>query len=120
MNAPAIAETLAAASAELAADNRAAEIEQDKRDWKKLEHLIDKFGLCNVVGIVADYAQEKANRHPEDSAPYADFMLAYTILDAAARGVDLAYASEQPTSLRAHFRELATESMQALALEISV
>lgn len=79
---------------ELARDNAKAEQERDKRDWATLRQLIERHGVCNVVGVMADLVTDMSDYDHDD------YELASEVLAAAALGCDMPYGAVPQVSRR--------------------
>lgn len=108
---------LRAATTDLADDNAKARQERAKRLIAAIEEYTDEYGLCNAVGVLANYAEEKEMDAPEGSEAARDYTLARQVLDGALHGVDLAYSSDFPHEHQ-RARTEAVEAIIELAQEI--
>ena len=108
---------LRAATVDLAADNARARQEKAKRLIAAMEEYADEYGLCNAVGVLANYAEEKEMDAPEGSDAERDYTFARQVLDGALHGVDLAYSSDSAQE-RWKARIKAVEAVIDLAREI--
>lgn len=89
-----IATDISQVAAELAADNAAAKRIRERRLVSAIEEYAETYGISNAVGMLANFAERKAEESPENSDPRKSWELAAQILEGAMAGVDLAYSDE--------------------------
>lgn len=84
-------ESLPGILTDLKAHNDRAARDQTERDYAQLWELVDRLGLCNVVTLLANVAEEQRDEHPD--AP--DWQTATDVLVEAAEAVDLKYEESE-------------------------
>lgn len=119
MNLSQIATNISEVAAELSSDNAVAARIRERRLVSAIEEYAEAYGISNAVGMLAQFAERKADESAENSDARKSWELAVQILEGAMAGVDLAYSEDHGPYYHHQCREKAVSNVRKMAQEIA-